>query len=42
MKAEMVVTTSHGMSKIASKLSEASGEAWKRFSLTVVRKNQLC
>ena len=35
-------STSQGMLKIASKLPDASGEAWKWFSLIVVRKNQLC
>ena len=31
-----------GMPKIASEPPEARGEAWNRFSLTVLRRNQPC
>lgn len=34
------VSTSQGTQKIASKSPEARGEAWKRFFLTVLRKNK--
>ena len=35
-------STSQGMSEIVSNVPEARGKAWKRSSLTDVRRNQLC